>query len=637
VPTAIGFKRLVIAIGAVVALCLGAIVLSSMVVSADSARDAVVAQVKAATGIEPAIRGPVNISIFPPDSVSLTDVVLGDNRNRPALAAQMVTARLKLIPLLFGRIEIADVVLVRPRIAIAFQNGTGNSNWSALIDTLSRTLKPTTTSSVVTFSEIRINDGTVVIEHPEHKLREVLTHVEMSLAWPSISKSFGATGQFGWRTEVIEASLGIADFHAALTGETSGLKFKLAGPSMKVAFDGTMNTDPTLKIDGSISADVPRLRDLLRIAGRQPFIGKGFNKFMLKATVKAGGGTAALAPVNIELDGNAAEGVLTYSLGPRRNVQGTLAAENVDLTPYVSTFHILANNARDWNRSPLTLDGLADTDLDLRLSAARITVGPTRIGRTALAANMRNGSFNLTVGESQVFNGLVTGSFTIAKAKSGAAVKSQMHFADVDLDSCLNQLFGIKRIDGKGTVALALDGSGDSVEAIMHTLNGDARLTSTNGALTGINAEQLLRRLERRPLSGTGDLRSGRTPYDKLNIAVKISDGVASVDDAVLDSPAVKLSINGTSSIPARELDLRGTATLVASNDGGFELPFVISGPWDDAIVLPDPQSLIRRSGAAQPLLDAVKNRKARDAVRSAIERLTGTTSQSTVPLPSRP
>lgn len=608
-----------------------------MVVSADSARDAVVAQVKAATGIEPAIRGPVNISIFPPDSVSLTDVVLGDNRNRPALAAQMVTARLKLIPLLFGRIEIADVVLVRPRIAIAFQNGTGNSNWSALIDTLSRTLKPTTTSSVVTFSEIRINDGTVVIEHPEHKLREVLTHVEMSLAWPSISKSFGATGQFGWRTEVIEASLGIADFHAALTGETSGLKFKLAGPSMKVAFDGTMNTDPTLKIDGSISADVPRLRDLLRIAGRQPFIGKGFNKFMLKATVKAGGGTAALAPVNIELDGNAAEGVLTYSLGPRRNVQGTLAAENVDLTPYVSTFHILANNARDWNRSPLTLDGLADTDLDLRLSAARITVGPTRIGRTALAANMRNGSFNLTVGESQVFNGLVTGSFTIAKAKSGAAVKSQMHFADVDLDSCLNQLFGIKRIDGKGTVALALDGSGDSVEAIMHTLNGDARLTSTNGALTGINAEQLLRRLERRPLSGTGDLRSGRTPYDKLNIAVKISDGVASVDDAVLDSPAVKLSINGTSSIPARELDLRGTATLVASNDGGFELPFVISGPWDDAIVLPDPQSLIRRSGAAQPLLDAVKNRKARDAVRSAIERLTGTTSQSTVPLPSRP
>ena len=53
-----------------------------------------------------------------------------------------------------------------------------------------------------------------------------------------------------------------------------------------------------------------------------------------------------------------------------------------------------------------------------------------------------------------------------------------------------------------------------------------------------------------------------------------------------------------------------------------FELPFVVQGRWDDPIMLPDAQSLIRRSGAAAPLLDAVRDRKARDAVRSVIERL---------------
>jgi AsmA protein len=147
----------------------------------------------------------------------------------------------------------------------------------------------------------------------------------------------------------------------------------------------------------------------------------------------------------------------------------------------------------------------------------------------------------------------------------------------------------------------------------------------------------LLRRLERRPLSGAGDIRSGRTPYDKLNVAVKITNGTATVDEAFLDSPVVKLSITGTSSIPGRDMDLRGTAALVTANDGGFELPFVINGPWDDAIILPDPQSLIKRSGAAQPLLNAVRDRKARDAVRSAIERLTGSTGQPMAPLPSRP
>ena len=49
---------------------------------------------------------------------------------------------------------------------------------------------------------------------------------------------------------VIEASLGIGDFHAALTGETSGLKFKLAGPSMKIAFDGSSPPAPTAVTSG---------------------------------------------------------------------------------------------------------------------------------------------------------------------------------------------------------------------------------------------------------------------------------------------------------------------------------------------------------------------------------------------------
>ena len=49
-----------------------------------------------------------------------------------------------------------------------------------------------------------------------------------------------------------------------------------------------------------------------------------------------------------------------------------------------------------------------------------------------------------------------------------------------------------------------------------------------------------------------------------------------------------------------------------------------MQGSWDDPIMLPDPEALIRRSGAAAPLLNAVRERRSRDSVRSAIERLTG-------------
>jgi AsmA protein len=48
--------------------------------------------------------------------------------------------------------------------------------------------------------------------------------------------------------------------------------------------------------------------------------------------------------------------------------------------------------------------------------------------------------------------------------------------------------------------------------------------------------------------------------------------------------------------------------------------------------MLPDPESLIRRSGAAAPLLDAVRDRKTRNAIKSAIDRLTGAPSAPAEP-----
>jgi AsmA protein len=135
-----------------------------------------------------------------------------------------------------------------------------------------------------------------------------------------------------------------------------------------------------------------------------------------------------------------------------------------------------------------------------------------------------------------------------------------------------------------------------------------------------------LKRLERRPLSGGGNFRSGATPYDKLIIAVKFADGIATAEDIRVEGPAAHLTLTGTTSVPAREYDLKGVASLNAVTSGapGFDLPFVIQGPWDDPLIFPDPESLIRRSPASAPLLDAVKDRKTRDAVRSVIERFTG-------------
>ena len=115
---------------------------------------------------------------------------------------------------------------------------------------------------------------------------------------------------------------------------------------------------------------------------------------------------------------------------------------------------------------------------------------------------------------------------------------------------------------------------------------------------------------------------------------MKFADGIATAQDVRIEGPASRVTLTGTASVPTREYDLKGTASLPTAANGvaGFELPFVVQGPWDDPLIFPDPESLIRRSPGAAPLLDAVKDRKTRDAVRSVIERFTGGGRQPAVP-----
>src|SRR5262249_43143959 len=268
-----------------------------------------------------------------------------------------------------------------------------------------------------------------------------------------------------------------------------------------------------------------------------------------------------------------------------------------------------------------------------------ITMLGAKLGRTAIAAKLRGGRMTLTVGESQAFGGTIVGTVGLAKIDNGIDLKTQLQFSNVDMESCLGELFAVRRLEGKGNLTLALEASGGSVLALTRSMNGQATLMTQQGAIVGMNLEQLLRRLERRPLSGATDFRSGRTPFEKLNVSLKIAQGTAAVQEVRMDGNAVRLALAGSASIPARDLDLKGTATLVSSSatDAAFELPFVVQGRWEDPVMLPDAQMLIRRSGAAAPLLDAVRERRARDAVRSAIETLTRVPAPAPAPTAAAP
>ena len=203
-----GTRRLAMPVAALLGLMVVALIASSWLLNRDARRKAVEAQIRAVTGLDLVIKGGTDISVFPGSYVSFHDVGLrGGAAADPALTVDVLTANLRLLPLLLQRFEIADVMMLRPRIRVV-RDINGDSNWTPFVGTITRTMKPGAENQV-SFSEIRIQDGELTYEDPVRQVKEALGDIDLSLAWPSISRSFAATGQFDWRGERVDGSISI--------------------------------------------------------------------------------------------------------------------------------------------------------------------------------------------------------------------------------------------------------------------------------------------------------------------------------------------------------------------------------------------------------------------------------------------
>ena len=208
-------------------------------------------------------------------------------------------------------------------------------------------------------------------------------------------------------------------------------------------------------MEGTLAADAASLRDTLRWAGLQPLPGGGFGRFALKAQTNVVGGTIALSDVNVELDGNVGEGVLTFATDGRQTLQGTLAADGLDLTPYVSTVRLLTGSERDWNRR-------ADRARRAHRPSMSTCGCRRRASRSAMPSSGAPPSPPICAAATSPWrsaNRRPSAASSRARSASpsrdaGADFKAQLQFTDVDLDQCLGELFGIRRLEGKGNLGV---------------------------------------------------------------------------------------------------------------------------------------------------------------------------------------
>jgi AsmA protein len=556
-------------------------------------RTALTQSLQAATGADPRIEGEAHFTLLPRPAIRL-DGVRFDGTEPSVFSAGSLRATIRLLPLIFGQVEIASLVFERPRLLVEI----GNDG----VKLVGLPLRLMDNSAEPARPDIRIVDGIAELRGAGGR-SESLSALEWSFAWHGTD--LAAKGSFQWRNAPVNATLLIADPNGLADGNRSPFRLKLEAEPLRVSFEGGLAFRRGFQAEGALAAESNSLRAALAWGGIEPPTTGGFGPLALKAQATFTPAGLALSGLTIELDGNRAQGGLTLTRDSDRPlVQGTLASETADFSHYASGFSMRGADGRNWNEAPLDVKALEGFDLDLRLSAGRILFNKTELERVAMAAAVRAGRFTLSVGEAQIFGGTLHGTAAIGPSPTGAKIKLEANLKDFDAERGLGELAGIRRLEGTGSLALLLSGSGTSVSAIARDLQGQANLLVQNGSFNGLNVEQALRRFERRPLSGIADLRGGRTPFDRFAAKLQVTEGNASVQEAEMQNALLHITLSGLASIPHRDLDLRGTASLIrpaASGDADavtFNLPFLVRGSWDDPTLVPDPSALIRRSEA---------------------------------------
>ena len=200
----------------------------------------------------------------------------------------------------------------------------------------------------------------------------------------------------------------------------------------------------------------------------------------------------------------------------------------------------------------------------------------TRGERTEVALN-----------EGQAYGGAIKGRASIGARDGAVSLRGAGTLNGADLAGASWDAFGRQLAAGQLSGTLNIETVGDSPAALMAHLQGWAKGQASDGEVAGLDLGRGLREVgAHRPAAAFVALRRGRTPFASATLALRLADGIATIEEAKLQGPDAIAGMEGSADIGNRGLDFTATAAQPGAGTNG-RLGVAIGGGFDAPIVRP--------------------------------------------------
>jgi AsmA protein len=537
-------KYFLYAIGGLVALVVIAIAALVATFDPNKYKGELARVVKEKTGRTLAVEGNIGLSFYPSIGVAVGKTTLSE-RNSDKTFARIDDAKvsLALLPLLSRQVVVDRVTLSGLNVDLV-QGKDGRTNFADLAGAggSAPPAKTPPTERGAKGEAVRIDVAGIEIRKSSATWRDEATGGRYKATIDKLETGRIASGVPGKLSLAmrLEASQPKADYKVDLSGQYrlnfEKQAFALSGMEVKVADAAPASNKPPLTLKGEVEFDASP--QAIRFA---------------------------LAADNVNLD--------RYLPPPAKAPAGASAPPPAK------------------PEEPIDLSALKGLNLKGDLKIDQLIASNVKLEKVHLGVKAAGGKVDAVPLTADLYQGKLNGAASVNANTNQFALKADL--PGVALGPLLKDALNNDMLEGRGNVALDVQTAGNTVSAMKRALAGNARVSLKDGALKGINLDDVIRKVTRQ--SGTA---SERTDLSEFSASFVIKNGVAHNDDLSAKSPLLRLSGAGDVDIGGNAINYVAKASVVGTSTGqggkdlanlsGVTLPVKIDGPLDAPKFHPD-------------------------------------------------
>jgi AsmA protein len=649
-------KILATLVGGIIALLAAGLLAVWLWVNPNDYKARITAAVKESTGRDLVLTGDIKLSLFPWVALELGPATLKNPPGfgeQPFLAFNHATVRVRLLPLLIKRLDMERIELTGLDVRLR-RDMEGRGNWqnfgrrreAAANVPADASGDSNSNDAMSQLAAIRITDGRVTYPGLALENLNLDTGAMVEHGATAISVSFDANREVPGKAVSVNAKF-------ALRAESQGQRFRLAAvnvvgllsrpgeerparwemsaPAIDVDIDGQTLAVPAFalnysnaRLTGKLMAT--KILDDLAVTGsamlapldlrefaprrislprtRDP---KVFAQLSASSDFAYEAGALRLDHLQLQMDDTHLIGIAAVG-GEPRALTFDFTADQINIDRY---------RGEDGGAAPATETGDLATHREIEqpmqangtVSIGSVHFAGMDLTHVHVTLASKDDVVHLFPLQAQIDGGRYSGDVTVDRRAAIPVLSLDEHVVGIDVSRLLANGAYQGRLSGHANMDLKATATGTGLARVLPSLNGHFDAYLTEGAVQGVDVGYELAQaqalINRQPAPSREN--THHTPFDAFKMSAEIVNGVARTSDLTISSQVVRVTGQGSATLPSKAIDLRLTASILKSPAASLaDIPLKITGTYQDPTVKADVDALVKGQ-LKQKLQDVLK------------------------------